>query len=245
MVAAVSDDSASVIIELSAVTKVYRVGEVSVHALRGVTLVVRQGEFVAVTGPSGSGKTTLLSILGCLDRPTTGSYRLVGEEMALLDETARARRRGRRIGVVFQAYNLLPHSTAYENVELPLVYAGLAARQRAGLVLDALAQVGLGDRARHRPSQLSGGEQQRVGIARALVVAPAVLLADEPTGNLDSKSAQDVLGILDQVHRRGTTIVMITHSDNVAAHASRALRMTDGLLVGDELRARPLAGTAR
>jgi putative ABC transport system ATP-binding protein len=244
-VVAVSDDAGPNIIELSEVTKSYRVGEVSVHALRGVSLVVRQGQFVAVTGASGSGKTTLLSILGCLDRPTTGSYRLVGEEMSHLDETARALLRGRRIGVVFQAYNLLPHSTAYENVELPLVYAGITARQRAGVVLDALAQVGLTDRARHRPSQLSGGEQQRVGIARALVVAPTVLLADEPTGNLDSKSAEDVLAILDQVHRQGTTIVMITHSYDVAAHASRVLLMTDGLLVSDELRGQTLASAPR
>ena len=240
-----SEDQASSIIELAEVTKVYRVGDVPVEALRGVTLVVGRGEFLAVTGPSGSGKTTLLSILGCLDRPTTGSYRLVGREVSHLNETMRARLRGQRIGVVFQAYNLLPRSTAYENVELPLVYAGLAAHKRSGLVLDALAQVGLTERAQHRPSQLSGGEQQRVGIARALVVGPAVLLADEPTGNLDSKSAEDVLTILDRVHRTGTTIVMITHSSDVARHASRTIRIMDGRLVGDDARERPLAGSAR
>ena len=241
-----SEHPAPGVIELSDVTKVYRVGEVTVDALRGVNLRVDEGEFVAVTGPSGSGKTTLLSILGCLDRPTSGSYRLVGHEVSQLNETVRAKLRGRRIGVVFQAYNLLPHSSAFENVELPLVYAGIHARKRSALVREALAQVGLSERARHRPSQLSGGEQQRVGIARALVVRPAVLLADEPTGNLDSKSADDVLAVLDRVNGEGTTIVMITHSNDVAAHASRTIRIRDGQLVGDEVREqRPLAGTSR
>lgn len=235
-----SEQAVGPVIELSGVTKVYRVGEVTVEALRGVDLTVDPGEFLAVTGPSGSGKTTLLSILGCLDRPTSGSYRLVGREVAHLNETHRARLRGQRIGVVFQAYNLLPHSTAFENVELPLVYAGMAAHKRAGLVRDALAQVGLGARERHRPSQLSGGEQQRVGIARALVVRPAVLLADEPTGNLDSKSAEDVLRVLESVHRDGTTIVMITHSHDVAARATRQIRIMDGQLVGDDVRDLPL-----
>ncbi len=228
--------SSSPVIELTDVTKSHRVGELSVRALDGVSLVVREGEYVAVTGPSGSGKTTLLSILGCLDRPSTGSYRLVGDEVAGLDETVRARLRGRRIGVVFQAYNLLPRSTAYENVELPLVYAGISARRRPPLVLAALEQVGLGARARHRPGQMSGGEQQRVGIARALVAGPALLLADELTGNLDSKSAGDVLAVLDQVHAEGTTIVVITHSDDVADRASRRLRISDGVLVGDQAR---------
>lgn len=240
-----SEPTASSVIELSQVTKVYRVGEVSVQALRGVDLVVDHGEFVAVKGPSGSGKTTLLSILGCLDRPTSGSYRLVGTEVSQLSETVRARLRGQRIGVVFQAYNLLPHSSAFENVELPLVYAGIPARKRSALVRDALAQVGLSERARHRPSQLSGGEQQRVGIARALVVRPAVLLADEPTGNLDSQSAEDVLAVLDRVNRNGATIVMITHSNDVAAHASRTIRIRDGQLVGDEVREGPLVGSPR
>lgn len=244
VVAAVGEDPLRPVIELTDVTKVYSIGEVSVAALRGVSLSVRSGEFVAVEGPSGSGKTTLLSILGCLDRPTTGSYRLVGSEMGGLGETARARERGRRIGVVFQAYNLLPHSTAFENVELPLVYAGVPARNRAARAMDALAAVGLASRAHHRPSQLSGGEQQRAGIARALVVNPAVLLADEPTGNLDSASADGVLDILDQVHRRGTTIVMITHSADVAARASRRLGMADGRLMTDEPRTRPFVRSA-
>ncbi len=221
------------VLELTDITKVHHVGEQEVPALRGVSLTVRQGELVAVTGASGSGKTTLLSVLGCLDRPTTGSYRLEGQEVAALPEAARARLRGRRIGVVFQAYNLLPQSTAFENVELPLVYAGTSARLRRPLVLEALAQVGLAARAGHRPAQLSGGEQQRVGIARALVVRPAVLLADEPTGNLDTRSAADVLDIIEQVHRGGATIVMITHSDEVAARAGRNVRMSDGHIISD------------
>ena len=233
------------IIELADVRKVHRSGDVSVEALRGVSFAVERGEFVAIMGPSGSGKTTLLGILGCLDRPSEGSYRLVGEEVAKLDEARRARVRRERIGFVFQAYNLIPRSTAYQNVELPLVYAKVPARERRRRVLDALAEVGLSERTRHRPSQLSGGEQQRVAIARALVVGPSVVLADEPTGNLDSASAGDVLTVLGDVNLRGATIVLVTHSDEVAAHASRILRLGDGRIVADETVARPLLEAAR
>ena len=229
-----SENADAGIIELADVTKVHRSGEVLVEALRGVSFVVHAGEFVSIMGSSGSGKTTLLGILGCLDRPTSGSYRLVGQEMSTLDETRRSRVRGARIGFVFQAYNLIPRTTAFKNVELPLVYAGVPARERRGRVLEALAAVGLSERIRHVPTQLSGGEQQRVAIARALVVRPSVVLADEPTGNLDSASAEEVLKILERLNRQGATIVMVTHSSEVAQHASRILRLADGLLVADE-----------
>jgi putative ABC transport system ATP-binding protein len=239
-------DGGSNVIELAGVTRFYRDGEVSVEALRGVKFAVREGEFLGIMGPSGSGKTTLLGILGLLDRPTGGSYRLDGEEVSTLSETRRARVRGKRIGFVFQAYNLIPRSTAHKNVELPLVYAGVARRERSKRVLEALAAVGLAERARHRPSQLSGGEQQRVAIARALVVEPSVILLDEPTGNLDSKSAAEVLAILERVHQNGATIVMVTHSDEVAERASRILRLADGRVVADEPVERSLvAGAAR
>ena len=228
-----SHDAGPSVIELADVTKVFRSGEVTVEALRGVSFAVESREFVAIMGPSGSGKTTLLGILGCLDRPTEGSYELVGQEMSTLDETRRARIRGQRIGFVFQAYNLIPRTTAYKNVELPLVYAGVSGDERRGRVLEALASVGLAERAGHMPSQLSGGEQQRVGIARALVVEPSVILADEPTGNLDSASAEEVLSILGRLNDEGATIVMVTHSSEVAEHASRIIRFADGLVVAD------------
>jgi len=230
------------IIELSDVTKVHESGDLLVAALGGVSFAVREGEFVAIMGASGSGKTTLLGILGLLDRPTSGSYRLVDTEVATLDETRRARIRGERIGFVFQAYNLIPRATAFKNVELPLVYSRVPARERRTRVLEALGEVGLSDRVGHVPTQLSGGQQQRVAIARALVVRPSVLLADEPTGNLDSRSADDVLSILERVNAQGATIVMVTHSNEVAAHASRIVRLADGLVEADEaLERSPLA----
>ena len=222
------------IIELADVTKVYSRGEVAVQALRSVSFVVHEGELLAIMGPSGSGKTTLLGILGCLDRPTTGSYRLVGQEVSTLDETRRAHVRADRIGFVFQAFNLIPRTSAYKNVELPLVYAGVPARERRSRVLEALAEVGLSERAQHLPTQLSGGEQQRVAIARALVVRPSVVLLDEPTGNLDSTSAEEVLTILERLNRQGATTVIVTHSSEVARHASRIVRLADGLIVSDE-----------
>ena len=224
------------ILELEDVTKTYQTGDARVDALRGVSFGVGEGEFVAIMGESGSGKTTLLGILGCLDRSSTGSYMLVGEEVTHLSEARRARVRGERIGFIFQAYNLLPRMTAARNVELPLVYAGVPARERRDRVLDALTAVGLESRVDHQPNQLSGGQQQRVAIARALVANPSVLLADEPTGNLDSASAEEVLVLLERVHSEGTTIVMVTHSTEVARRASRILRFADGLLIGDDTR---------
>jgi len=235
------EDGGASIIQLADVTKVHRSGDVLVEALRGVSFVVEEGEFVAIMGPSGSGKSTLLGILGCLDRPTKGSYKLVGQEMSALGETRRAHVRGARIGFVFQAYNLIPRSNAFKNVELPLVYAGVRMRERQSRALEALAEVGLSNRAGHLPTQLSGGEQQRVAIARALVVRPSVVLADEPTGNLDSASAAEVLAILERVNRQGATIVMVTHSNGVAEHASRIVRLADGLVVADEPVDRSLA----
>ena len=227
-------DAGACVIELSDVSKIYESGELAVQALRSISLVIREGEFVAIMGPSGSGKTTLLAILGCLDRPTSGSYQLVGEEMSTLDETRRAHVRGERIGFVFQAYNLLPRTTAYRNVELPLVYAGVPAKERRSRVLAGLAEVGLADRAGHLPTQLSGGQQQRVAVARALVIRPSVLLLDEPTGNLDSASEEEVLSLLERVNRQGATLAMVTHSSEVAERASRIVRFADGAIVSDE-----------
>jgi putative ABC transport system ATP-binding protein len=232
--AEVRENSRAKVLELTDVKKTYRSGELSVEALRGVSFIVREGEFVAIMGPSGSGKTTLLGILGCLDRPTSGSYRLVGQETSELPETKRAHVRGAEIGFVFQAYNLLPRSTAYKNVELPLVYARVPLRERRQRVVAALAEVGLSDRESHLPTQLSGGQQQRTAIARALVAKPAVVLADEPTGNLDSASAGEVLGVLQRLNEGGATIVLVTHSHEVAGRATRILRMADGLLIADE-----------
>jgi putative ABC transport system ATP-binding protein len=227
-------DAGASVIELADVSKSYESGELSIEALRSVSLVIRAGEFVAIMGPSGSGKTTLLAILGCLDRPTYGSYKLVGEEVSTLDETRRAHVRGERIGFVFQAYNLLPRTTAYRNVELPLVYAGVPARERHSRVLAGLADVGLSDRADHLPTQLSGGQQQRVAVARALVMSPSVLLLDEPTGNLDSASEEEVLALLGRVNGQGATLVMVTHSNEVAQRASRIVRLADGVITSDE-----------
>jgi putative ABC transport system ATP-binding protein len=226
----VAQAAAEPLIRLEDVSKVYGRGPAEVQALRHVHLRIATGEFVAVMGPSGSGKSTLMHILGCLDTPTRGRYWLAGEDVSRLDEEALAHVRNRRIGFVFQQFYLLEHLSAWQNVALPLVYAGVDPATRRRRALAALDRVGLADRVEHRPNMLSGGQQQRVAIARALVTEPAIVLADEPTGNLDTAAAQEVLALLAELHQNGHTIVLITHDRDVAARAERLLRIRDGVL---------------
>lgn len=220
-------------IEVSNLVKIYRAGEVDVPALRGVSLRIESGDFVAITGASGSGKSTLLHIVGCLDQPTRGTVRLGEYELSSASADELAFIRNRQIGFVFQSFNLLARTSAAENVELPLLYAGVPAAERRARVAQALAAVGLSDRAHHTPNQLSGGQQQRVAIARALVVTPSVVLADEPTGNLDSASSDEVMRLLESLNRDGITIVMVTHEADIAARARRVIAMRDGQVVSD------------
>jgi putative ABC transport system ATP-binding protein len=229
------------VLDVRNLVKFYGEGETLVRALCGITLTVERGDYVAIMGASGSGKSTLMNILGCLDVPTSGQYLLDGVDVSRLDDRQLALVRNRRIGFVFQAFNLIPRTTALANVELPLAYAGMKAAQRRQRARAALAMVGLSDRADHEPNQLSGGQQQRVAVARALVTAPALVLADEPTGNLDTRSSADVLAVLDRLNQTGRTILLITHEQDVAQHARRLIRLVDGRVVYDE-RQRPLAG---
>jgi putative ABC transport system ATP-binding protein len=224
------------IVELVDVWKSYRMGALTVDALRGVSLRIGDGEFVSIIGPSGSGKSTLMHILGCLDLSTVGTYRLAGVDVTEMDEVQLAEVRNRRIGFVFQQFNLLPRLSAWRNVELPLVYAGVDRRTRKQRALRSLDRVGLADRVEHRPTELSGGQQQRVAVARALVNEPSLILADEPTGNLDSGSAADVLALLGELHAAGRTIVLITHDAEVASAAGRVIRIRDGLIQSEEVR---------
>ncbi len=221
------------LISFTDLTKVYDVGGEQVHALAGVSLDIEEGEYIAIMGPSGSGKSTLMNILGCLDSPSGGSYRLKGREIARLSDDDLAAIRNKEIGFVFQTFNLLARSDALHNVELPLIYAGIGPKERKERAVEALTEVGLESRMRHKPNELSGGQRQRVAIARALVNRPSIILADEPTGNLDTKTGNDILGAFEKIHAGGKTVIVVTHEEDVAAHARRVVRLRDGVIESD------------
>jgi len=225
--------SESPVVETRNLEKVYRMGDLEVRALRGVSLTIAAGDFVAVMGASGSGKSTFMNLIGCLDRPTRGSYRMAGRDVGKLSRDQLARVRGEQIGFVFQGFNLLPRTNALENVELPLLYQGIGSKERHRRAAEALERVGLGDRLDHTPAQLSGGQQQRVAIARALVNRPTLLLADEPTGNLDSRTSVEVMGIFQELNEQGLTVLLVTHEPDIAEHARRVVTFKDGLLLSD------------
>ena len=221
------------LISLSDIQKVYDMGPVQVRALDGVTLTIDRGDYVAVMGPSGSGKSTLMNLIGCLDSPTSGSYRLKGREIAQMDDDELARIRNKEIGFIFQTFNLLSRTDALQNVELPLIYSGAHRRERHERARKALEAVGLGDRMHHRPNEMSGGQRQRVAIARALVNEPSILLADEPTGNLDSTTGEEIIGLISDLHRQENTIILVTHEDELARRAARVIKLRDGRVVSD------------
>ena len=223
------------LINLSDIYKIYNVGGEEVRALDGVDLTINNNEYLAIMGPSGSGKSTMMNMIGCLDTPTSGIYHFEGEEVHIMDDAQLASIRNRKIGFVFQTFNLLPKASALHNVEIPLVYANIRKEKRIDMALKALKDVGLGDRMHHKPNELSGGQRQRVAIARALVNNPSIILADEPTGNLDSKSGHEIMGILDSLHSNGNTIILVTHEDDIAKHAKRTIRLFDGKIIEDEI----------
>ena len=223
------------VIDIEGVTKLYHMGEETVHALRGVALKVHRNEYMAIMGPSGSGKSTLMNMFGCLDTPTSGHYQFNGRDVSSMSDDELASIRNREIGFVFQTFNLLPRSTALHNVELPLIYAGASPAERREQERAALENVGLGDRMLHKPNELSGGQRQRVAIARALVNHPSIILADEPTGNLDSKTGEEIMLLFDQIYEQGNTIIVVTHEEDIARHARRAIRLHDGLIESDRM----------
>jgi putative ABC transport system ATP-binding protein len=227
-------ETTRILIKLEHISKIYQMGDVVVPALRDISLTIAQGELVAVMGASGSGKSTLMNLVGCLDRPTKGRYLLTGHPVSNLDRNALAEIRNRFLGFVFQSFNLLARATALENVELPMLYAGVPANERLRRAREALARVGLENRSGHRPNQLSGGQQQRVAIARALVMRPKIVLADEPTGNLDSKTSVEIMGLIQELSSSGITVVLVTHEPNIAEYASRVIVLKDGRLLSDE-----------
>lgn len=225
------------VIHLDAITRFFRVGSETVRALRGISLTINKGEFVALMGPSGSGKSTLMNLIGCLDTPTSGSYWLNGKDVSKLNDDDLAEIRNKEIGFVFQTFNLLPRLTALDNVALPMIYAGFPKNERSQRAMDVLEQVMLSDRVKHKPNELSGGQRQRVAIARALVNKPSIILADEPTGNLDSVTSIDIMGLIEEIHKLGNTIILVTHEEDIARHAHRIIRLSDGMVASDEINA--------